>query len=119
MACNNLAFSIEQMEPEKAERLYAEACAHDIPPACHNKGFLVYRRGDVASAIPLFAKACGLSHPPACETLRSMMNAQAKKTGNISCLEIPKRDGSIDHLCSNLSNSGNWGELTDDIRKPQ
>jgi TPR repeat protein len=99
-ACNNLAFLIEQTEPEKAERLYAQACAHDVPPACHNQGFLVYHRGDLGSAVPLFVKACSLSHAPACETLRSMMNAQARKTGNVSCLEIPKRGGVVDHVCS-------------------
>jgi hypothetical protein len=104
---------IEKAEPERAERLYAEACAHNVPDACHNQGFLLYHRGDRERAMPLFLKACGLSQVASCETLRSMMNARARKTGIISCLEIPKPDGSVDHVCSNLSNSGNWDELKD------
>jgi hypothetical protein len=110
-ACSNLAFLIEQKQSDVAARLYAEACEHDVPPACHNLGFMIYQRGDLGRAVPAFVKACSLSHAPACETLRSMMNAQAKKTGNRSCLEIKKKDGTVGYVCSNPASSGDcsWG----------
>ena len=80
---------------------------------------MIYHHGDLEHAVPCFVKACGLSHVPACETLRSMMNAQEKKTGNISCLEIAMKDGKVGHVCSNLSGSGDWDKLMEDLRKPQ
>jgi hypothetical protein len=116
-ACNNLAFLIEQKQPDVAERLYEQACQHDIPPACHNLGVVIYQHGDLGRAVPVFVKACGLSHLPACETLRSMMNAQEKRTGNISCLEIAMKGGKVGHLCSNLSSSGDWDKLMEHLRK--
>jgi TPR repeat protein len=118
-ACNNLAFLIEQKRPDVAKRLYEQACEHDIPPACHNLGVVIHQHGDLGRAVPLFVKACGLSHVPACETLRSMMNAQEKRTGTISCLEIAMKGGTVGHVCSNLSNSGDWDKLMEDLRKPQ
>jgi TPR repeat protein len=118
-ACNNLAFLIEQKQPDVAERLYEQACEHDVPSACHNLGVVVYQHGDLGRAVPVFVKACGLSHVAACETLRSMMNAQEKRTGNISCLEIAMKDGKVGHVCSKLSSSGDWDKLMEDLRKPQ
>jgi hypothetical protein len=118
-ACNNLAFLIEQKQPDIAERLYEQACEHYVPPACHNLGVVIYQHGDLERAVPFFVKACGLSHVPACETLRSMMNAQEKRTGNVSCLEIAMKSGKVGHICSNLSNAGDWDKLMEDLRKPQ
>lgn len=118
-ACNNLAFLIEKKDPDAATRLYAMACDQDVPSACHNIGFMIHSEGDLEHAVPYFVKACGLSHVPACETLRSMMNAQEKSTGNISCLEIPMKGGKVGHVCSNLSGSGDWDELMEELRRPQ
>lgn len=106
MACNNLGFLIEKKQPHLAERLYAQACAHDIPPACHNLGFVVHRQGDLARAVPLFVKACGLSHEPACETLGTMMMVQAKRTGRRACLEIPQKNGRVGQVCADPEKSG-------------
>lgn len=118
-ACNNLAYLIEEKQPDVAERLYKRACEHDVPPACHNLGVVIYQHGDLGRAVPFFVKACGLSHVPACESLRSMMNAQEKRTGNMSCLEIAMKDGKVGHVCSNISSSGDWDKLMEDLRKPQ
>jgi hypothetical protein len=103
-ACNNLAFLIEQSEPEKAQGLYAKACEEDNAAACHNLGFVIYHQGNVERAISSFVKACGLSHAAACDTLRSwrFRRKMARLTTYVRIFSSP----------------GNFDDLMQDFRKP-
>ena len=45
-ACHNLAISLEEHQPQDAERLYLVACEGGQLQSCNHLGGMLYRRGD-------------------------------------------------------------------------
>jgi TPR repeat protein len=118
VACNNVGFLIENSQPGAAGELYQQACDHDVGNACFNLGYMLSKRGFGDRASPLFSKACGLGSISSCETLRTTIDVEARKTGHIACLEVPRIGRPSLHVCSDGAKAVDWDILLKALASP-